>query len=105
MSDEYDYTIWQGDTDEIEITLSDEDGPIDLSTVDSIIAIIEEYSGDPHYDITCSGDSNGVVTIPISEDETEVAGRFKLRIQITNGDVVNTWPSDGPKHIRILEAF
>jgi hypothetical protein len=105
MSSEYDYTIWQGDSDEIEITLSDADGVINLSAADEILAIMEEYSGSPRYEIACSGTSGGVVTIPLTSTETASHGRFKLRVQVTIGDIVNTWPSEGPIYIRILESF
>lgn len=102
---EYDYTIWQGDSDEIEITLSDSDGVVNLSAADEILAIMEEYSGSPRYEITCAGTSGGVVTIPLTSTETASHGRFKLRIPVTIGGHTNTYPSSGPIYIRILEAF
>ena len=88
----------------IEITLSDADGVINLSTAE-IVAIMEEYSGSPRYEIDCTGTAQGVVTIPLSDKETASPGRFKLRIRVTQGEYVNTFPSSGPIYIRILEAF
>ena len=85
--------------------MSDADGPINLSTADEIVAIMEELSGSPKYEIDCAGTDQGVATIVLSDTETASHGRFKLRIQVTQGNSVNTFPSDGPVYIRILEAF
>ena len=101
MTSEYDYTIWSGDSDNVEVTLADKNGAVDLSGA-TIVTVLEGFSGSPSYEISCTGNSSGVVTIPLSATETATPGGYFLRIEITINDETITFPSAGPKKIKML---
>lgn len=101
MTSEYDYTIWTGDSDDVKVTLADKNGAVDLTGA-TIVTVIEGFSGSPKYEIPCTGNSSGVVTIPLSATETAMAGSYYLTIEVTVLDKRVTFPSAGPRKIKIL---
>lgn len=101
MTSEYDYTIWTGDSDDVEVTLSDKNGPVNLTGA-TITTILEGFSGSPRYEIACTGNSSGVVTVPLTATETATAGSYHLRLWVTILEKRVTFPSAGPRNIKIL---
>jgi len=100
MASEYDYTIWAGDSDDVEVILSDKNGPVDLSAA-TIVAVLEGFSGSPAHEISCTGNSSGVVTIPLTPKIT-IKGSYRLKILVTISEKRVTFPNADPRKIKIL---
>lgn len=100
MTSEYDYTIWAGDTDEISVTLADKNGAVNLTGA-TIVTVIEGFTGSPKHEISCTGNSSGVVTVPLTATHTETAGMYYFQLQVTVLGERVTFPSAGPRKIII----
>ena len=105
MSDDYDYYLWQGDSDDITATLYDKDGAVNLASATSITTVLTGLSGSPRYEISCSGNSSGEVVIHVSDTETAAYGGFKLVIIVVLNGKQYTFQSINPLYIKINKAL
>jgi hypothetical protein len=101
----YDIYLGQGDSDYIEITLSDANGVINLSSASNITLVINDVSETVIYEMTCTGNSAGVIGLNFTDTQTSIAGDFFGQFLVTIGGKQTTWPENDFIKIHITEGL
>jgi hypothetical protein len=103
----YDIELGQGDSDEVEKTLTDADGAINLTGA-TVECIMKNDLGTKRYEIDCTVNSPataGKITIPFTDTETEFDGLFFYELKVTIAGDQYTFPSCGYGTIYIKKAL
>ena len=103
----YDIELGQGDSDEIEKTLSDAEGVIDLTNA-SVKCIMKSDIGTIRHEITCriqSPATSGKIIIPFTETETSIHGLYYYEIKLTLDGTQHTFPSNENKTIYVKKSL
>lgn len=104
-----DYALKQNDTYPVlSATLTDQLGPVDLTTADSVKLIMK--SGATTVSGTCvvvtpqTGGNIGKITYDWTAPDTATIGVYQLEFEVTwNVGDVETYPNDGYKELEIVD--
>jgi len=82
----------------LQFTLSDANGPVDLSTAESITLLMK--SGGTVVDGTCTADADqvtnkGVATYTWVSGDTDTAGTYDVEFEVAWPDGIETFPNTG----------
>jgi hypothetical protein len=101
----YDVYLGQGDARDYQTTISDAEGPVNLSVATSLKFDMETVTGEHEHSVTCTGTAAGVLTIPITSTETANEGIFCWQILLTIGGKQVTLPPNGYGTMYVLKKL